>query len=133
KAQAQADRDQIRRRDRSAVRRSAGMIVYIGLLCWGLVYLTAAARPSPRGRRWPRAHTAWFLAALLLAAAIYGPGPIAAHEDDPAVHVILHMLAMMAIAPLLAFAAPITLLLRTLPIRARKAVVRELNDPAFRP
>jgi putative membrane protein len=43
------------------------------------------------------------------------------------------MLVMMAVPALLAFAAPITLLLRTLPAGGRRALVRELQDPAFRP
>jgi cytochrome c oxidase assembly factor CtaG len=54
------------------------------------------------------------------------------YEDDPAVHVTQHMLAMMAVAPLLALGAPLTLLLRSLPIRGRRLVVRELRGSSLR-
>jgi putative membrane protein len=108
------------------------MLLYLGLVAAAAIYVTAAARPSPRGRRWPRTRTAWFLAALALLALIYGSG-LQTYEDNPTVHVVLHMVVMMAVAPLLAFSAPITLLLRTLPAGARRAVVRQLKGPAFRP
>jgi cytochrome c oxidase assembly factor CtaG len=54
------------------------------------------------------------------------------YEDDPAVHVTQHMLVMMAVAPLLALGAPLTLLLRSLPIQARRLVVRELRGSSLR-
>jgi cytochrome c oxidase assembly factor CtaG len=43
------------------------------------------------------------------------------------------MLVMMAVPPLLVFGAPLTLTLRTLPPDSRRSLVRELQDPAFRP
>jgi putative copper resistance protein D len=110
----------------------SAVTLYTAVAGWSLVYLMAAARPSPRGRRWPRARTAWFLAGMVLIAVIYGSG-LHAYEDNPSVHVVQHMLVMMAVAPMLALAAPITLLLRTLPVGPRRAIVRELQDPAFRP
>lgn len=108
------------------------LLLYVALAGWAGVYLLAAARRSPRGRAWPRARTWWFLSALGLVAVIYG-SELAVFEEDQTGHIVQHMLVMMAVPPLLAFAAPITLLLRTLPTNARRAVVRQLKDPAFKP
>ena len=111
---------------------SSGAIAsYLGLGLSAVVYAFAAARPSPRGRRWPRARTAWFIAGLALLLLCFGSG-LEVYEDDPAVHVIQHMLVMMAVAPLLVFGAPLTLLLRTLRPRGRRMVVGVLDDPALR-
>lgn len=107
-------------------------VLYLALAGCALVYVQAAARPSPQGRRWPRARTGWFLAALVVFALIYGPG-LGTYEDNASVNVLQHMLVMMAIPALFVLSAPITLLLRALPIRTRRLVVRELHDPALRP
>jgi cytochrome c oxidase assembly factor CtaG len=104
--------------------------LYATLAVLGGVYTWAAARPSPRGRRWPSARTVCFLGGLALLALVYGSG-LAVWEDRPAVHVIGHMLVMMAVPPLLVLGAPVTLLLRTLPARRRPAVVGLLADPSF--
>lgn len=105
--------------------------LYIGLAASATIYLVAASRPSPRGRRWPRSRTAWFLAGLALLAVIYGSG-LQRYEDNPTVHVVQHMLVMMAVPPLLLLGAPITLLLRTLAPQRRRAVVDFLGDPSMR-
>jgi putative copper resistance protein D len=106
--------------------------LHVGVLACAGTYLLAASRRSPRGNRWPTARTAWCLAGLALFAFVYGSG-MQTYEDDPTVHVVGHLLVMMAVPPLLVFGAPITLLLRTLPVGARRAIVRELKDPAFKP
>jgi putative membrane protein len=94
-------------------------------------YVWAAARPSPRGRRWPRGRTVSFASGMALLAVIYGSG-LEVYEDQPAVHVVQHMLAMMAVPPLLLYAAPVTLLLRTLPLAGRRGVVRLMTDSVLR-
>ncbi|MHB8694491.1 MAG: cytochrome c oxidase assembly protein [Solirubrobacteraceae bacterium] len=94
-------------------------------------YATAAGRPSPRGNRWPRHRTVCFLAGCVTLLAVFG-SPLAVYEDRPAVHVVQHMLLMMGAPALLALGAPITLLLRSLPPRARRAVVGELRDSSLR-
>jgi putative membrane protein len=109
----------------------AGAIVLYGVLvALAVAYGLAARRRSPRGRRWPPARTACFLAGLALLALIYGSG-LQVYEDQPTVHVIQHMLTMMAAPPLLVLGAPITLLLRTLAPRRRPAIVRLLDDPSL--
>jgi putative membrane protein len=96
----------------------------------GVLYLLAAAQPSPRGRRWPPARTACFAAGIVLLILIFDGG-LQVYEDHPAIHVTQHLLTMMAAPALLAFGAPIALLLRTLPLAGRRRVVRELHDPAL--
>lgn len=109
----------------------AGAIVLYGtLVVLAVGYGLAARRRSPRGRRWAPARTASFLAGLALLALVYGSG-LEVYEDQPAVHVVAHMLTMMAVPPLLVLGAPITLVLRTLAPRRRPAIVRLLDDPSF--
>jgi cytochrome c oxidase assembly factor CtaG len=107
------------------------IISYVGLGLWAVVYALAAARPSPRGRRWPRARTAWFIAGIALLVVCFASG-LEVYEDNPTVHVVQHMLVMMAVPPLLVFGAPLTLLLRTLSRAGRRTVVGVLDDPAMR-
>lgn len=109
---------------------AGAIILYLVLVGLAVVYGLAARRPSPRGRRWPLARTACFWAGLGLLALIYGSG-LQVYEDQPTVHVVQHMLTMMAAAPLLVLGAPITLLLRTLAPRRRPTLVRLLDDPSF--
>ncbi len=66
-----------------------------------------------------------------LLAVIYGSG-LEVYEDYPAVHVVQHMLVMMAVPPLLLYAAPVTLLLRTLPPPGRREVVRFMGESVLR-
>jgi cytochrome c oxidase assembly factor CtaG len=107
----------------------AGLAIEIAI---GGLYLSAAARPSPRGNRWPRTRTACFLAGLALLAFALQLGPIAAHDETPWVHSLQHVMLMMVAPPLLVLGSPITLLLRTLSPQARREVVAVLRDPAMR-
>jgi putative membrane protein len=109
----------------------ATMIGCLAIASWGIVYVLASAQPSPRGRRWPPGRTCWFLAGIVLLLYIYGSG-LEVYEDQPVVHVVQHMLVMMAVPPLLVLGAPLTLLLRSLSPRARKAVVHELRGSSLR-
>ena len=95
------------------------------------LYAIAAARPSPRGRRWPPPRTVCFVAGCATLVAAFG-SPLAAYESKPAVHVVQHMLLMMGAPPLLALGAPITLLLRSISPPARRALVGELRDTPLR-
>lgn len=109
---------------------AGAIVLYTVLIALAVAYGLAARRRSPRGRRWPRVRTACFVAGLALLALIYGSG-LQVYEDQPTVHVVQHMLTMMAAPPLLVLGAPITLLLRTLAPRRRPAIVRLLDDPSF--
>lgn len=107
------------------------ILMYAATAAVALAYVRAAARPSPRGRRWPRGRTMSFVSGMGLLAVIYGSG-LEVYEDQPAVHVVQHMLVMMAVPPLLLYAAPVTLLLRTLPPPGRREVVRFMGESVLR-
>jgi putative membrane protein len=109
---------------------AGGIFLYVVLVALAATYGLAARRRSPRGRRWPAARTGSSMAGLALLALLYGSG-LQVYEDEPTVHVIQHMLTMMAAPPLLVLGAPIALLLRTLAPRRRPAIVRLLDDPSF--
>jgi cytochrome c oxidase assembly factor CtaG len=105
-----------------------GLALEAGLAC---AYLAAAARPSPRGRRWPTARTVCFVAGLVLLAVAL-QSPLAAHDEVPWVHSVQHLMIMMAAPPLLVLGAPLTLLLRTVSPHARREIVAVLRDPAMK-
>lgn len=106
----------------------AGALV-LSVLCGG--YIWAAARPSPRGRRWPRSRTACFVAGLLLLS-LATQSPLARYDELPWFHASQHLVVMMAVPPLLVLGSPVTLLLRTISPEARREVIAVLHDPALK-
>ena len=104
-----------------------------GLMLWGVLvltgalYLWAARWQRRRGRQWPVRRSVLFLSGLLLIALAFSPDLSArAHRELPA-HMIQHLLVGM-FAPLgLVFAAPMTLLLNSLPRRLARRWVRLLH------
>jgi putative copper resistance protein D len=113
---------------------SDGAVAWLGLvlsLATGALYVTAAARRSPRGHRWPVRRTTAFLAGLLVTAVALDSG-VAAHDDVPSVHMFQHALLMMLAPLLLALGAPVTLALRTLRGDGRGRLLAVLHDPAVR-
>jgi putative membrane protein len=107
------------------------VLLYLGLAALAAAYVIAAARPSPRGNRWPATRTLCWLAGLAVLVLAYG-SDLAVHEDDPVNHVVQHMLVMMAAPPLLLYAAPMTLTLRTLGPKGRRSVVQFFDEPSMR-
>jgi putative copper resistance protein D len=113
---------------------SDGAIAWCGLvlnLLAGVVYAGAAARKSPRGRRWPVHRTGAFIAGLLVIAVALDSG-VTAHDDVPSVHLFQHALLMMVAPMLLALGAPVTLALRTLHGDGRARLLAVLHDPSVR-
>ena len=103
------------------------LIVVAGLYLFGVLRLRA------RGDRWPVGRTVLFVGA--------GLGSIAAvtisglHEYDTtslSVHMIQHMVLSMVAPIFLALGAPITLALRTLPRRGRRALMVVLHSRVVR-
>jgi putative membrane protein len=89
-----------------------------------LLYLGLAVTGS---RQWPRRRgVCWVLGCGAATLAI--TGPIAAAADDSfAAHMITHVLVGMAAPLLLVLAAPVTLLLRSLPVSAGRRLSRVLS------
>jgi putative membrane protein len=97
-----------------------------------LLYLAAARRRSPRGTRWPVQRTASFVLGVLLVAIAIQSG-FADYDDSVLwVHVVQHLVLMMAAPPLLVFGAPVTLILRTLSPQRRRGFASVLQDPAMK-
>jgi cytochrome c oxidase assembly factor CtaG len=96
------------------------------------LYVTAAARRSPRGNRWPLPRTLCFGAGIVLFVLAVQTSPLADNDDIPWVHCVQHLVIMMVVPPLLVLGAPMTLLLRTVSPRARREIVAVLHDPAMK-
>ena len=94
------------------------------------VYLGAVHRSSRRG--WPRRRmVAWVAGAAAGVAAVSGPVAAAAHHSFLA-HMVGHLLLGMLAPLLLVLGAPVTLALRTLPVRTARRLSRVLASPGIR-
>ncbi|WP_244299508.1 cytochrome c oxidase assembly protein [Streptomyces viridochromogenes] len=81
---------------------------------------------------WSRWRTGWFLGGiLLLGVALLPPVAPFAHEDFRG-HMVQHMLIGMYAPPALVLAAPVTLLLRTLPAASGRRLTSALHSPPAR-
>jgi putative membrane protein len=94
----------------------------------GGLYAAGVMRVARRDVRWPRGRTVLF-ALGLLAIAVALVSPLASEDERFPIHVVQHLLLGMIAPLLLALSAPITLLLRAVPPRRRRAVVRVLHSP----
>ena len=100
-----------------------------------LVLLPAAAyvfgvqRLTARGDRWPVGRTISFLVGGLGTIALATLSGIAAYDTSLfSVHMVQHMLLSMVATVFLALGAPVTLALRTMPLRPRRIVLRVLHS-----
>ncbi|HEX4863408.1 MAG TPA: cytochrome c oxidase assembly protein [Acidimicrobiales bacterium] len=101
----------------------------IGLtLAW---YVLSVRHLAARGRSWPVARTASFVAAELLLAVGFLSG-VAAHDENFAVHTIQHILIGMVAPVFLALSAPITLALQASPRPVQTAIIKVLHSPVGR-
>ncbi|MEV5322214.1 cytochrome c oxidase assembly protein [Streptomyces sp. NPDC052687] len=106
----------------------------LALLACAAVYLWLVHRARRRNpvRGWSRRRTASFLTGLaLLAVALMPPTATAAHDDFRA-HMVQHLLIGMYAPLALVLAAPVTLLLRTLPAARARRVTAVLHSPPAR-
>ena len=90
-------------------------------------YGTGLHRLRRCGIRWPVTRVAAMLAGSFCTAAAVLP-PIASHDELFPVHVGQHLLLGMAAPAFLALSAPVTLVLRTLPRRPRRVLLRLLHS-----
>lgn len=102
------------------------LLVVAALLATGYVVLAARQHAGPRG--WSGWRTAFFVggAALLAVAAL--PGPLGGFPGHMFRHLLIGMLAPTG----LALGAPVTLLLRSVPVRWGRVVGRALRHPVTR-
>ncbi len=101
-------------------------LVLLTVLLSGAAYAGAASHVRDR-QGWPRARVLLWLAAMAaVLAALTGPLGRAADLDFRA-HAVTHLVLGMAVPLLLVAAAPITLLLRVLPVGAARRLTRLLG------
>lgn len=90
------------------------------------------AAKTGRGIPWPRHRMLlWAVGVVVAATAFTGPLASAAHHSFPA-HMVAHLLIGMLAPLLLVVAAPVTVLLRRLPVRAARLVTRALRSRPVR-
>jgi len=122
--------------DHAAAHASSGIgtSAWLWLLLLGLLagcYLFGVCSPKQR-QPWPWQRTLLWTAGLLAAAAgLVGPMARDAAGDFRA-HMLSHLLIGMLAPLLLVLGAPVTLLLRALPVPAAKRVTRLLSSPPLR-
>ncbi|NJM07282.1 cytochrome c oxidase assembly protein [Candidatus Gracilibacteria bacterium] len=105
------------------------LIVWAGLLAFAGAYALAAG--CRKRRRWSgRRSVSWYVGLGLLGLAFAPPLAASAHHDLRA-HMVQHLLVGM-VAPLaLVLAAPLTLALRTMPVRYARRIVAVLHSQAL--
>ncbi len=95
-------------------------------------YLWGVAAQRRRAKRWSRGRTAaWLIGIALVGVAVWPPVMARGHQDlrwHMGQHLLIGMFGPLA----LVLAAPMTLLLRTVPVRAGRAIVRVLRTPPVR-
>ena len=99
----------------------------------GLLYLYGVRRLGARGDAWPVGRTLSFLLGGLGTIAFATMSGLAAYDTSLfAAHMVQHMLLSMVATVFLALGAPITLALRLLPRRPRRAVLAVLHSRVAR-
>lgn len=97
-----------------------------------LAYVLLAGQQTARLRRWNRWRTASFLSGGALLILGLSPRYLPFPDGDFRKHMLQHLLIAM-LAPIgLVMAAPVTLLLRSVPARIGRTIVRAFRSPALR-
>ncbi|NIK70813.1 MULTISPECIES: cytochrome c oxidase assembly protein [unclassified Paenibacillus] len=110
---------------------SHDLLVAIPLLLALTLYILAAWASNNRLKPWPIVRTVyWTLGILTASAAVTGPLFHNAHDDFEA-HMVVHLLLGMLAPFLMVMAAPLTLVLRTLPVRPARQITKLLKSPFF--
>jgi cytochrome c oxidase assembly factor CtaG len=99
------------------------------LLVAGGLYLYGVHRLRARGDAWPVLRTVLFVAGGLGTVAVATLSGLGAYDDTLfSAHMVQHMLLSMIAPIFLALGAPVTLALRTLPVRPRKTLLALLHS-----
>src|SRR5256714_4581929 len=111
----------------------ADSLLTVFLVVAGGLCLYGGRRLRARGDHWPVARTLFFLAPGLGSIALATMSGLAAYDDTLlSAHMVQHMVLGMIAPIFLALGAPVTLALRTLPGRPRKALVAVLHSRVAR-
>lgn len=109
----------------------AAVIPFLLLAAALAAYLFAVARQSYSARSWSRWRTLSFLAGISLLSVAMLPSLVQYAHHDLRGHMIQHLLVGMLVPLGLVLAAPLTLLLRTLPVRGARTVTAVLRSKPF--
>lgn len=110
--------------------RECVVVLLSGIAILGYAIATAILRN--RGTQWPTYRSALWAAGWSCAAGtLVGPFAERAHHDF-VVHMAGHILLGMLAPVLIILAAPVTLALRVLPVRAARTLARCINSPPMR-
>ena len=104
----------------------------IAIVAGVLVYLALAAREARRGRRISRFRLLALLTGAMLLGVAFWPAALPWPPGDFRHHMLQHLLIGMLAPIALVLSAPVTLLLKSLPTRAARNVVRLLHSAPFR-
>ena len=104
-------------------------LLTLGLIAVAALYLWGVRRLTARGDAWPISRTILFLGGGLLPIAFVTIGGIGTYDDELlSVHMVQHMVLGMIAPIFLALGAPITLAIRTLPMKPRGLLVAALHS-----
>ena len=92
------------------LRITVGTLMLVG-------YLLGVRALRRRGDRWSPGRTIWWVLGCLLLLFVADGGPAAYGRITFSAHMLQHMLLAMVVPPMLVLGAPVTLALRTLPVR----------------
>jgi cytochrome c oxidase assembly factor CtaG/putative copper export protein len=94
------------------------LVTLFAIVAAGVVYVRWYVRLRSRGDHWPARRVAWFIAGLVLAVWVTQGAPAMYGLVTFSGHMVEHMLLVMAVPLPLTLAAPVTLAMRALPVRA---------------
>lgn len=103
--------------------------IAVPLILVAAAYVYGTHRLRARGDRWPVGRTVAFVGAGLGSIGVATMGSVGVYDDTlfwP--HMVQHMILAMTTPVFLALGAPVTLALRTLPRRGRRALTRALHS-----
>lgn len=100
----------------------------LGLLAAAVAYGYGVLRLRGRGHDWPLGRTVMFAIGLVVLGIATGSGLAAYDTALLSVHMVQHMLLSMVGPICLALGAPVTLALRTLPLRPRRRLLAVLHS-----
>lgn len=108
---------------------SVALMIWLALALVTALYLFAAHLAQPMLRPWKIRRTCSFMIGTALLAAAFSPSTIAWAHHDIRGHMVQHLLLGMFAPLALVMASPVTLLLRSLPVRAARFCSRCIRCP----
>ncbi|OPD54694.1 cytochrome c oxidase assembly protein [Bacillus anthracis] len=104
------------------------ILLFVFILIMLIIYIVATILSNRHYKRWPLYRSVfWVLGLICVAIAVVGPLAHRAHNDFT-VHMLVHLLLGMLAPIFIALAAPMTLFLRTLNVKAARRLSRILKS-----